>query len=100
MNRTTDPTSTDTVPRLARCPYCGALTLSAWSGGVQVAVGVTVLVSGAAQLAEASGHTVYRVRSTRRPTLAHVTDPDEIIADRAYVLSHLCDDPGVRRAYC
>jgi hypothetical protein len=85
--------NTDTVPKVSRCSECGALVLGAWTAGVRVAVGVATLAPDAAALAFTSGHAVYRVRSTRRPTLAAVTDPVEIIDHRAYVLGHTCPEP-------
>lgn len=84
--------STDTVPRLSRCPSCGALALRAWSGTASVTVGMAPLSPDAARLAYASGHAVYRVRSTRRPTLAPVLEEDDIIERRAYTLGHTCPE--------
>jgi hypothetical protein len=86
---------TDTVPRVSRCS-CGTLVLSAWSGDTSVTLDVATFTSSAAALAYASGHRVYRVRSTRRPTLASITDPEHIVDNRDYVLAHTCASADLR----
>ncbi|WP_159944057.1 MULTISPECIES: hypothetical protein [unclassified Nocardiopsis] len=84
--------TTDTVPRISRCPQCGSVVLSAWSNGAPITADVTTFSSEVAHLSHLSGQTVYRVRATRRATLVLVGDADEIIDHRAYVLGHACTE--------
>lgn len=63
---------------------------------MSVTLDIATFTSSAAALAYASGHRMYRVRSTRRPTLASITDPEHIIDNRDYVFAHTCASATVR----
>ncbi|MEV6817799.1 hypothetical protein AB0M72_03490 [Nocardiopsis dassonvillei] len=85
-------TSTDTVPRIGRCTGCRHLVLSAWSGLSSITLALTAYSAEAAALAFVSGHEVYRVRTTRRPTLIRVTEDDGLMQGGDYLLAHTCQD--------
>lgn len=85
-------TSTDTVPRIGRCPGCRELVLSAWSGPSLTTVALHAYTAEAAALAFVSGHEVYRVRTTRRPTLIRVTEDDGLMQGGDYLFAHTCPD--------